>query len=345
MTSPRKRLLLLVCSTIVALLGAELVVRWLEAGRHRIGYVTAYDPALGWSKETNRRVENRTAEYHVIEETNSRGLRGPELTYEKAPGVYRVLLLGDSFLEGYTVNFDDLVSERVRKQLEKRLDRPVEVVNGGTVGYSTDQELLFYEREGRRYQPDATVLLFYVNDVWFNQAVHYWRGSKPRFLLEGDELKLTNSPAPPPNPDEFAYAVPGGGGFARLARQTDAWFGARSAFYRLARKALVDNSWTRRWLIDSGLAAVPGEWQPWRKEQTPELREAWMLTEALLKKLRGAVEADGSTFAIFYVPSRAAVYPATWEEQKFAYAMTDEAWDPVQDAKTLDELCRSNAFT
>jgi hypothetical protein len=340
----RKRLLLLVCSTTVALIGAEFVVRWAEARRHRIQYVTAYDPVLGWSKEPNRRVENRTAEFHAIETTNSRGLRGPEIRYKKSDGVYRVLLLGDSFVEGYTVNIEQLVSERLRKRLEETMRRPVEVVNAGTVGYSTDQELLFYEHEGRRYEPDATVLLFYVNDVWFNRSAHYWRGSKPRFQIEGGELTLTDRPTPP-NPNEFAYAVPGGSGIPRLARRTDAWFGARSAFYRVARKAIVDNPRTRRWLIESGVAAVPGEWQPWRKEQTADLREAWTLTEALLKELRRSVEADGSTFAVFYIPSRPAIYPATWEEQRFAYAMADADWNPAHDAKTLDALCRRNAFT
>ena len=33
-----------------------------------------------------------------------------------------------------------------------------EVINGGTVGYSTDQEYLFFRDEGRKYAPDVVIL-------------------------------------------------------------------------------------------------------------------------------------------------------------------------------------------
>ena len=347
MRTAHKKLALLASATLLSLVIAESAARWIERAseKSKVHYLTAYDPALGWSKQPNRSVENTTSEFHVIETTNSRGLRGQEVPFEKTPGVYRVLLLGDSFLEGYTVGFDDLVSEQLRLLLEERLGSPVEVVNGGTVGYSTDQELLFYELEGRRYHPDATALLFYGNDVWFNRSARYWRGAKPRFALEGGELVLTNSPVPPPDPDDFAYAVPGGHGLGRLVRQSDAWLGARSAFYRLARKAVADSPLTRRLLIEAEFADVPGEWKPWSKRPTPEFEEAWTLTEALLKRLRDRVEADGSTFSLFYIPSRQDIYEENWEETKRAYAMNDQDWDPSEDSRQLASVCERNAFT
>lgn len=341
-----RKLALLAGATAFSLALAEGAVRWLDSlpKQSKVRYLTAYDPELGWSKRPNGRAESRTHEFHVVETTNSQGLRGPEIPFDKLPGVFRVLLLGDSFLEGFTVSFDDLVSEQLRVQLQRRMGVPVEVVNGGTVGYSTDQELLFYRRDGRRYHPDATVLLFTVNDVWFNRSERYWRGSKPRFILDDGELVLTNSPTPPPSENEFAYAVPGGRGLAWGVRRSDAWLGARSAFYRLARKAVADSPWTRRWLIHYRLAGVPGEWKPWSKRLTPALAEAWTMTEALLAKLGDEVEADGSTFSVFYVPHRAAVYPEHWEHTRRAYDMTDAGWDPAQDAVVLEQICRRCAL-
>ncbi|MCB1022362.1 MAG: SGNH/GDSL hydrolase family protein [Acidobacteria bacterium] len=330
------------CATALALAMAEGVARWFESQpkAEKVHYLTAYDPELGWRKEANRRVENHTNEFDVVEETNSQGLRGPEIPFEKPEGVYRVLMLGDSFLEGYTVAFDDLVSERLRELLQQGREETVEVVNGGTAGYSTDQELLFYRRDGRRYHPDRTVLLFYVNDVWFNRSERYWRGSKPRFVLEDGALRLTNSPAPPPANDEFAYAVSGGRGLARTVRQADAWMGTRSALYRLARVAATDSPFAKRWLIRAGLAEVPGEWKPWSTRPSEALEQAWAVTEALLAQLRDEVEADGSTFTVFWVPSRAAVEPDDWQRTREAYAMDGEEWDPAEDARMLERICQ-----
>ena len=47
---------------------------------------------------------------------------------------------------------------RTTKRLERAL-RDTDVINAGVPGYSTAQELLFYEREGRRYRPDIVVLV------------------------------------------------------------------------------------------------------------------------------------------------------------------------------------------
>ena len=76
----------------------------------------------------------------------------------------------------------------------------MEVINAGTGGYSTDQELLWFTTEGIKYRPDLTVLLVCYNDVLFNAVDRYWRGYKPLFRIDGDTLKLTNVPVPPPLP-------------------------------------------------------------------------------------------------------------------------------------------------
>lgn len=107
------------------------------------------DVLLGWAhtpwtsysypvRETGRVVEVRI---------NSRGLRDREVAYEKAPGVFRVLVLGDSFTEGPHVDLADTYPKRLERLLEGAGQR-AEVINAGVGGYSTDQELLFLMREG-----------------------------------------------------------------------------------------------------------------------------------------------------------------------------------------------------
>jgi len=346
MNSFAAKLALLSGATLVALIGAEIVVRAVQSisPNRPVDYLTEYDATLGWSKARNATAKVDKAEFQVTERTNSQGLRGPDVEFAKPEGTLRVLLLGDSFLEGYTVNEADLVSEVVRSELESRLGTQVDVINAGTVGYSTDQELLFYESEGRKYSPDLTIVMFYVNDVWFNHQSSYWRGRKPYFELNGGALELKNNPVPAPDPESFAYAVQAGQGFTGMIRGMDATLGRHSTLYQTARDVVRETPMIRGLLTETGLVPVPGEWTPWRKRMTPELSSAWAVTEALLARLRDGAESDGSAFAAFYVPSRPAVYPSDWEQTKTTYAMDDSGWDPANDAVELRNICERQRF-
>src|SRR6185369_3672469 len=66
-----------------------------------------------------------------------------------------------------------------------------DVINTGVPAWSTAQETLFYEREGRRYRADLVLLLVVPNDPWENVA-----GPGPRFRLDGERLVETHVPVP-----------------------------------------------------------------------------------------------------------------------------------------------------
>ena len=54
-------------------------------------------------------------QYRTRIQINSNGLRGPERGYGKPAGLRRVLLLGDSLVEGYTVTEPRLVCDLVAR--------------------------------------------------------------------------------------------------------------------------------------------------------------------------------------------------------------------------------------
>src|SRR5262245_18353591 len=109
-----------------------------------------HDPLLGWRKRPGAHAVYRRPEYRVEFGVNSLGLRDPERSAELPAGGFRILALGDSFVEGYTVPLADTVTQVMEAALQAPGCR-VEVWNGGTQGYSTDQEYLFYESQGSRY--------------------------------------------------------------------------------------------------------------------------------------------------------------------------------------------------
>src|SRR5262245_10918108 len=79
----------------------------------------------------NFRQTRRHLEYQYDFITNSFGLRSPEISRDKPKGVHRLLLAGDSFVEGIGVNGDSTISAFLERQFA---DGRLQVINGGLAG-------------------------------------------------------------------------------------------------------------------------------------------------------------------------------------------------------------------
>ena len=98
---------------------------------------------------------------------SSEGLRDREFSLEKPPGVYRVMMLGDSTTFGWGVRQEDTAAKFLERKLNGALPSGfdhVEVMNTGVGNYDTVQEVTYYETIGWKYHPDLVVLVFFIND-------------------------------------------------------------------------------------------------------------------------------------------------------------------------------------
>ncbi len=331
----------LLASLAVTLLVIEAAFRIAGVGRRYKSQsieVEQFDARLGWSKRPNVTVIFQSSEYRAVETLNSRGLRGPERQIPKPAGTRRILLIGDSYLEGRAVHDDSVVSSILQAKIDELASSVgrVEVVNGGTVGYSTDQELLFFRGEGIRYEPDVAVLLFYLNDVSANGLDRYNGDPKPRFLLDGTGTLALDGRTLEPRVESLA------GGPALLAPTAGVrtWFGLHSHLYRFVRsKGFGPGSPLRRFLRASEVGKLPIEWAGLQTLPDSATADAWRVTEALLATLRDEVVASGSRFLLFYVPSQMAVEDEKWALVQQQYGIDEADYRRAQDAETLTTLC------
>ena len=96
---------------------------------------------------------------------NSHGLRGPDFSLTKAPGTYRILMLGDSTTFGWGVREEDTIAQRLQSMLNNQAKGvSYEVINAGIGNYNTVQEVAYFNRFGRALDPDLVILTFFVND-------------------------------------------------------------------------------------------------------------------------------------------------------------------------------------
>ncbi len=98
---------------------------------------------------------------------NSHGLRDREYSETKPPGVYRIMMLGDSTTFGWGVKEEDTAAKFLERKLNANLPAgydKVEVLNTGVGNYDTVQEVTYYETRGRAFHPDLVILVFFIND-------------------------------------------------------------------------------------------------------------------------------------------------------------------------------------
>jgi lysophospholipase L1-like esterase len=97
---------------------------------------------------------------------NSRGFRTEEFTPQKAPGVFRIACVGDSWTFGANVDQQDAYPQRLGELLGEAFPgASFEVLNLGTMAYSSHQGLDFVRRQVLDLSPDAILIGFAMNDA------------------------------------------------------------------------------------------------------------------------------------------------------------------------------------
>ncbi len=219
-------LLALLVSALIGVLVLEAGLRLLGLGPPR--NLLRFDPVAGWSKKPDAVQHKRTSEYEVAIATNALGLRDDPMSAPGKPqGTFRVLALGDSFTQGWSVERADLFVDILERWWQAE-GRAVDVINGGTEGWSTDQEVAWFLDQGARFQPDLVLIFPYENDLfWCAETQYTPNRDKPRFSPEGeleprelvdragstwtDDFAITRALLRPrPEPGRFNF-VPSGG--------------------------------------------------------------------------------------------------------------------------------------
>ena len=178
----RKKLLLVATATLLALAGAELIVRF-AVGRPSRGNITPVPreitqpstvPDLPYVLKPNAQVKHAfpsnprgyfDADGTLTYRTNSLGFRSPETTRERPAEVFRILGVGDSFTFGTGVRQEHTFLARLAERLEADQPGRFEVLNLGVMGYNTPQELALLEHVGPDLDPQLVVLCLFLNDM------------------------------------------------------------------------------------------------------------------------------------------------------------------------------------
>lgn len=210
---------------------------------------------------------------------NSAGMRDVEHTIEKPAGTYRILLLGDSFMEALQVPFDSSLPARLPALLQRRTGRRIEVINAGVSGWGTDDELRYLTEYGIRYHPDLVLVTMTLhNDLSDNTRQEWHR-------LEGDSLVDVN----PPRIPFLRYQV----------LQLKGWLSTRFQTYQLWRRVRHGGE-----IAQVGRQLNRHVVELFREPRSEGIQKSVLLTDRMLGRIKTVTENAGGRVAIVLLPLR-----------------------------------------
>jgi len=302
------KLLVLCVTTIVALKVGDLALGTLRGTQQR--HLLRL-PA-------NASYRHQSTEFDYTFTANSLGLRGPERPLAKPPGARRIAVIGDSFVAGYGVADDEVLTARLEKLLNEGAASPTEVINIGRTGSSTIREYDLYRLIARRFSPDVVVLAYFLgNDLrevveeHDQEELRRWHpqgairraayGLCPNMYLELALLKLSAEQRASLSPQSEADIL------AMIRRQCAARGKdaneAESAFQRLpaeVREGLAQGKLRQQQIIPA--CYDPGALKRALDPSDEYFDLAWPRTERHLELLRDAVARDGGLFVLLIIP-------------------------------------------
>jgi hypothetical protein len=264
-------------------------------GNYDTGALVKRHPTLGHFHQPNSRTWLKTPRFTTQLDYNPMGLRDPRQSYDKPPGTFRILMLGDSFIEASQVQATETAATQLERILGSMLSRPVEVINAGVFGYGSAQEYLLLDQEGPKYQPDLVLLFFcHCNDVPNNNYRlelidgDLNRALKPYFDLDDDGGPLRLILPPPPSQRTSVRE-----------RLRDS-----SLLYNVVETGVVYKFELPN--PEEAFNGVDGLVDPLRGKydyrQTGEWDRGWRITDQVIEMLRNRSTALGAPLAIVGIP-------------------------------------------
>lgn len=312
---------LVIASLLFTLLSLELYFRIFDP---QTLYMSRPDPVLGWVHVANMTGYRNESCLKTTFHFNSEGMRDVEHTYDKPPGVYRIAVIGDSFVNAQEVDLEDTFFRRLQHILRGQ-GYNVEVLGFGVRGFGTDQEYRLLENFALKYLPDLVVLAFVSNDVRNNSLALEKNPAKPYFeLAAGGELV--------PRP------------FTPMPDYSESWKSflfvnshlLRFVYFRAARITAIHNTLVKFGIYANVISVPQGPDDllddtvyrdpPW----PPEWEASWDITRALLRKMQAASTDAGADFILFFVTSQLQVSDEAFGELQAAHPRIALGYDNLE---------------
>lgn len=240
-------------------------------------------------------------EFDNVVTINAQGYHNTDHPLRKPADAYRIVVVGDSLVEGLHVPIGGTFTKLLESRLndDRRGGRRVEVLNVGISGMSPLLEYLGLRDRFLRLEPDLVLLCFFMNDVSEDQAfrplVSFDEAGRPLRLLR------TTSRT----------------GFVPLGLKLFLKRHSRLAVFLINLYHFPDGFARHRIFSEGSPSWTPGEppgdiFAILREPYGPGVDAAWAFTTQVLDGTAALVRTHGARFALVVIPAGTQVSDREW---------------------------------
>ena len=160
------KLAISIISIVIAILIIEVILRLTSEKTYGLDKCQSLDEEFHHVMIPNRQCRFKTDEWDVVYKINSMSLRDMEYTLNKPEGIFRILVLGDSFAQVHGVDIDESFPKLLERRLNFQDNANIEIINSGVFAYSPLVEYLFLKKKGVLFEPDLVIIAFTPTDFW-----------------------------------------------------------------------------------------------------------------------------------------------------------------------------------
>lgn len=245
--------------------------------------------------------------------TNVLGFRDVEHDLENSKGNYRILLMGDSFMEALQVEFEESFPHLLEAELNKLLPCRVEVINAAVSGWGTDDAVTYLSRKGMALRPNLVLFATTLhNDISDNLEGRYHvreeGGLRPKPVTEASLLRHLNLEA-------RSYLV------------------SHSHLYQL-----VYQSWKSLGAANAGTRLSEHVVELMRIEPGATVKDGWWITKQLFEEANRLSLRGGTRMAVFPIPLVYQVDDRAYAELLAAYHLSAAQFDPNRPRTMLFQI-------
>lgn len=338
-------------------------------------------PYANWEiNPKNLDVRFQTDDFDVKVVTNDQGLREPRTIAAAHPGVFRVIVVGDSMTFGWGAEYEESYPFVVQSVLQEKYGlKNIEVINLGKPGSTPVDYLRFIRRYAARVNPDLIVVGFLIgNDcpvfspasLLSEEQVHellaryekqtrpgtmekiLWKSYLARTFYTGVYRRLaffkrvqTVGKRGPlfnePNPLDPSPLE------AEIAQTNDPG-ASRLRFDNLKKQGWIQKGLDWRinpWLVKAAIVHPAGaaDTLAVREETQSIMRHEWKLCEGLLSEMKATSAECGAEFVVLAIPN-AHLVSTRWLDflSKMGCEVSDEMTDSSIVNDWMQDFCRNN---
>ncbi len=358
MTCRPRWVILFRLSSVVLTLFAVAWILWfmptLEAGSSGLpdyGEIHKFDPAREGGHllpNLDEWMQGGRRDQRVRIVTNSKGFRNrKEFSREVPAGTLRILLLGDSFVDGMRTDQEDTIGAVLERGLKSGLANTrwsdVEVM---VSGHNNPCDAWYaYQEHGRRFAPQLVVLgVTLGNDLTWQG---YRRWMMPVTGADGAPGLRFDATA-----NAYLFPINVGVMLPPTAFEPEPAWGFLTRAEMNVRSFLADRF---RFAGDS----IPMPTNPWVSERgrvhaadftlslgifgrplMPEAEQWFADLEEVLAGMNGEVDRSGSRLLVLLFPVRVQVDAKSWDLTRRAYGLKEAAFDLDAPNRRIDACCR-----